>query len=119
MEISGAALHRSSIGSVHRRPLFRLSGGGALRTATARVRVPPRTTSGGAVFCDDRHLQYYEDKSSKQDKKRAKLIKTLKKDLSDLYSIGFGVPADKSDKITVSAKQLLEQLNQIKLKKKR
>lgn len=100
MEISGAALQRSSIGSVHHRILFGLSGGGALRSATARVRVPARAT-GGAVFCDEGHRQYYEEKSSKQDKKRAKLIKTLKKDLSELNSIGFGVPADQCDKITV------------------
>ncbi|KAF3337461.1 hypothetical protein FCM35_KLT18048 [Carex littledalei] len=117
MEISGAALQRSSIGSVHGRLLFGLSGGGALWSATARVRVPARAT-GGAVFCDEGHLQYYEEKRSKQDQKRTKLIKTLKKDLSELYSIGFGVPADQSDKITDATKQLLEQLNQIKVEEK-
>jgi hypothetical protein len=101
MEISGAVFHRSSIGSVHHSLLFGRSDGGAPRIAPARVRVPATASCGGAVFCDEGHLKYYEEGRSKQDKKRAKLIKTLKKDLSELYSMGFGVPADQSDKIAV------------------
>jgi hypothetical protein len=102
MEISGAVFQRSSIGAVHHRLLFgRRFDGGAPRSAPARVRVPATASCGGAVFCDEGALQYYEEGRSKQDKKRAKLIKTLKKDLSELYSMGFGVPADQSDKIVV------------------
>lgn len=92
MEISSA---------VHHRLVFGCSDGGAPRNGTVRVRVPARATCGGAVFCDEGHLQYYEEGRSKQDRKRVKLIKTLKKDLSELYSMGFGVPTDQSDKITV------------------
>lgn len=92
MEISSA---------VHHRLVFGCSDGGAPRNGTVRVRVPARATCGGAVFCDEGHLQYYEEGRSKQDRKRVKLIKTLKKDLSELYSMGFGVPTDQSDKLTV------------------
>ncbi|KAJ3708786.1 hypothetical protein LUZ61_012491 [Rhynchospora tenuis] len=118
MEISGAVLRRSATRSVHHRLLFGRSDGGAPRRPSARVRVPVRATCGGAVFLDEGHLKYYDERREKQEKKRAKLIKTLKKDLSKLYSMGFGIDNDQSDKIEEAAKQLLEQLNQIKVEEK-
>ncbi|KAJ4757451.1 diacylglycerol acyltransferase [Rhynchospora pubera] len=117
MEISGAVLGRSSTGSVHHRLLFGRSDAGAPRRPSSRVRVPGRATCGGAVFLDEGHLKYYDERRE-QEKKRAKLIKTLKKDLSQLYSMGFGIDNDQSDKIEEAAKQLLEQLNQIKVEEK-
>lgn len=48
----------------------------------------------GRRFVDDGHLRYYVScggKKKDEKKKKAKLVKGLEKDLSALYSIGFGV----------------------------
>ncbi|KAJ0978733.1 hypothetical protein J5N97_014207 [Dioscorea zingiberensis] len=81
----------------------------------------------GARFVDDGHLKYYVScgERKKEEKKRAKLVKGLEKDLSVLYSMGLGVsPEDsltaevKSKMISEAAELLLKQLKQLRVEEK-
>lgn len=80
----------------------------------------------GGRFVDDGHLRYYVScGGKKEEKKRAKLVKGLEKDLSALYSIGFGVEPEhgltgeiQSKMFSEAADVLLKQLKQLRLEEK-
>lgn len=60
------------------------------------VKDRPMSVKMGDGFKDQGHLRYYASSTSrcglkKEEKRRMKLVKGLEKDLSALYSMGFGV----------------------------
>lgn len=80
-----------------------------LSTQDSRVSLKPRNILGmsGSGFCDDGHLRYYngprcgggkmekvKEKEAKKLKKKLKLLKGLKKDLSVFSEMGFGLVPD-------------------------
>lgn len=102
MEISGAVVIRRSpivSGAGIRRGLAdpSLFSGRTVAGSGRRLRVPARRPSGSSGgFFDEGHLKYYVSPArcgerKKEEKKRAKLVKGLRKDLAALHSMGFGV----------------------------
>ncbi|WOL18393.1 hypothetical protein Cni_G27188 [Canna indica] len=111
MEISGAVLGRTPA----------ISGVRPLRDSAAVV--PPSMVGFGRraaasarpVFSDAGHLKYYASplrcgsgRIKKEEKKRAKLIKGLSKDLASLCSIGIGADAAEGLAAEVKGKMIME-----------
>nr|CAD1828628.1 unnamed protein product [Ananas comosus var. bracteatus] len=138
MEISGAVVIRRSpivSGAGVRRGLTdpSLFSGRTVAGSGRRLRVPARRPSGSSGgFFDEGHLKYYVSPArcgerKKEEKKRAKLVKGLRKDLAALHSMGFGVGIEeavagagevKSKMISEAAELLLTQLNQMRAQEK-
>ncbi|KAG1326094.1 diacylglycerol O-acyltransferase 3 [Cocos nucifera] len=133
MEISGAALRRvpgiSCAG--FRRDAGEPSFSGASIVAGrgrfgVKISSWPRRVRGGGRFSDEGHLCYYATPvrcggGRKEEKRRARLMESLARDLSAFYSVGFGVEAGqgvvgdvKAKMITEAADVLLAQLNQLR-----
>ncbi|KAJ8465580.1 hypothetical protein OPV22_028132 [Ensete ventricosum] len=143
MEISGAVLRRNPAVSVS--PSLRNSGRPALTCSSTvgfgrRASVSARpiggsaaSGGGGAVFADVGHLNYYASlvrsgegkRKKKEQKKRAKLVKGLSRDLTTLFALGIGVDAGegvagevKGKMISEAAEILLAELEQMRAQQK-
>ncbi|THU64465.1 hypothetical protein C4D60_Mb01t26750 [Musa balbisiana] len=139
MEVSGAILRRSPSVSGARAlrdsgssaPACPLTAGFGRRT---RVSAPPcGVPSGGGrgAFSGTGHLKYYAspvrcgEGRRKEEKKRAKLVKGLSKDLAALCTLGIGAdPGEglarevKGKMISEAAERLLAELNQLRAQEK-
>ncbi|KAH7666537.1 Diacylglycerol O-acyltransferase protein [Dioscorea alata] len=114
MEASSAVLRQSTV----------VTGEGWLSGRRGRVKKGVVSVPGGR-FVDDGHLRYYVScggKKKEEKKKRAKLVKGLEKDLSALYSIGFGVEPEhgltgeiQTKMFSEAAEVLLKQLKQLRV----
>ncbi|XP_010914783.1 diacylglycerol O-acyltransferase 3 [Elaeis guineensis] len=134
MEISGAALRR--VPAVSSAGFQRDAGepsfsGFSIAAGCGRFGVKisswPRRVRGGCGFSDEGYLRYYATPArcgggrKKEEKRRARLVESLARDLSAFYSVGFGVEAGqavvgdvKAKMITEAAEVLLAQLNQLR-----
>ncbi|XP_010908889.1 diacylglycerol O-acyltransferase 3 [Elaeis guineensis] len=130
MEASGAVLRRAPAISG-----FRIQQGDATdpffsgMRSSFRISARPRGLSAGG-FSDEGHLKYYLSPArcgarKKEEKRRAKLVKGLVRDLSAFYSMGFGVEVEdglagevKGKMISEAAELLLGQLKQLRAQEK-
>ncbi|ONK63097.1 uncharacterized protein A4U43_C07F11390 [Asparagus officinalis] len=117
---SGALLQRVRV------PLRRPTGDGGLMSVKDR----PMSVKMGDGFKDQGHLRYYASSTSrcglkKEEKRKMKLVKGLEKDLSALYSMGFGVERGegiagevKDQIMSEAAEVLLAQLTKLRAEAK-